>query len=100
MASVGAVPVLLLLLVSASSSRFMVKVNPGVQVLRGRSVSITELDLEIQVDPSSNCKVEVVLNEPVTQWVGKLTPQVRVTVAGQVTGTGPVNLLGFCSTDV
>uniref|UniRef100_A0A3B5LBV4 FRAS1-related extracellular matrix protein N-terminal domain-containing protein n=1 Tax=Xiphophorus couchianus TaxID=32473 RepID=A0A3B5LBV4_9TELE len=75
MASVGAVPVLLLLLVSASSSLFMVKVNPGVQVLRGRSVSITELDLEIQVDPSSDCKVEVVLNEPVTQWVGKLTPQ-------------------------
>uniref|UniRef100_A0A3B5LP84 FRAS1-related extracellular matrix protein N-terminal domain-containing protein n=1 Tax=Xiphophorus couchianus TaxID=32473 RepID=A0A3B5LP84_9TELE len=69
------VPVLLLLLVSASSSLFMVKVNPGVQVLRGRSVSITELDLEIQVDPSSDCKVEVVLNEPVTQWVGKLTPQ-------------------------
>uniref|UniRef100_A0A3P9NEA2 Fras1 related extracellular matrix 1b n=1 Tax=Poecilia reticulata TaxID=8081 RepID=A0A3P9NEA2_POERE len=71
----GAVLVLLLFLVSASSSRFMVKVNPGVQVLRGRSVSITESDLEIQVDPSSGCKVEVVLDEPVTQWVGKLTPQ-------------------------
>uniref|UniRef100_A0A3B3UH26 Fras1 related extracellular matrix 1b n=1 Tax=Poecilia latipinna TaxID=48699 RepID=A0A3B3UH26_9TELE len=49
--------------------------NPGVQVLRGRSVSITESDLEIQVDLSSDCKVEVVLNEPVTQRVGKLTPQ-------------------------
>lgn len=75
MASIGPVLLLLPLLVSAFSYRSLVQVSSGVRVLRGRSVSITESDLKIQVDPGSSCKVEVVLNEPVTQRVGKLTPQ-------------------------
>ncbi|KAK5614398.1 hypothetical protein CRENBAI_026015 [Crenichthys baileyi] len=75
MASIGSVLVLPSLMVLAVSSHSLVQVNSGVQVHRGHSVSITESDLKIQVDPSSSCKVEVVANEPVTQRVGKLTPQ-------------------------
>ncbi|MED6290533.1 hypothetical protein CHARACLAT_014095 [Characodon lateralis] len=75
MASIGSVLVLPSLMVLAVSSHSLVQVNSGVQVHRGHSVSITESDLKIQVDPSSSCKVEVVVNEPVTQRVGKLTPQ-------------------------
>lgn len=100
MASVRPVLLLLPLLVSAFGYRSVVQVDPGVRVLRGRSVSITESDLKIQVDPSSSCKVEVVLNEPVTQRVGKLTPQVRRAPPEPLTGTGSGDLLGFWSTDV
>ncbi|XP_015232054.1 PREDICTED: FRAS1-related extracellular matrix protein 1-like [Cyprinodon variegatus] len=67
--------VVLLILGVPISSGSVVQVNSGVQVLRGGSVSISESVLKIRVDPNSNCKVEVVLNEPVTQRVGKLTPQ-------------------------
>ncbi|MEQ2189161.1 hypothetical protein GOODEAATRI_022415 [Goodea atripinnis] len=87
MASIGSVLVLPSLMVLAISSHSLVQVNSGVQVHRGHSVSITVSDLKIQVDPSSSCKVEVVVNEPVTQRVGKLTPQVRVVPPGQLTGT-------------
>uniref|UniRef100_A0A8C7RB87 Fras1 related extracellular matrix 1b n=1 Tax=Oncorhynchus mykiss TaxID=8022 RepID=A0A8C7RB87_ONCMY len=54
----------------------LVQVNSGVQVGRGRSVFVTDKELQFNVDQTSDCKVEVVLNEPVTQRVGKLTPQV------------------------
>ncbi|KAL1023166.1 hypothetical protein UPYG_G00037220 [Umbra pygmaea] len=54
----------------------LVRLNAGVQVRRGRSVYVTDKELQLNVDPRSDCKVEVVLNEPVTQRVGKLTPQV------------------------
>ncbi|KAM4738568.1 LOW QUALITY PROTEIN: FRAS1-related extracellular matrix protein 1b [Anableps anableps] len=67
----SAASVLVLLLVSALCST----ASPGVRVLRGRSVSVAESDLNIRVLPGSSCKVEVVLTEPVTQRVGKLTPQ-------------------------
>lgn len=51
--------------------------NSGVEVARGRSVLVTERELKIATGPTVDCKVEVVMNEPVTQRVGKLTPQVR-----------------------
>uniref|UniRef100_A0A8C7DFZ2 Fras1 related extracellular matrix 1b n=1 Tax=Oncorhynchus kisutch TaxID=8019 RepID=A0A8C7DFZ2_ONCKI len=47
-----------------------------ISVGRGRSVFVTDKELQFNVDQTSDCKVEVVLNEPVTQRVGKLTPQV------------------------
>ncbi|KAM3876288.1 FRAS1-related extracellular matrix protein 1b [Diretmus argenteus] len=54
----------------------LVVVNSGVEVARGRTVFVTEKELKISVDPTADCKVEVVLNEPVTQRVGKVSPQV------------------------
>ncbi|XP_040896305.1 FRAS1-related extracellular matrix protein 1b isoform X2 [Toxotes jaculatrix] len=72
----AAVTVLLLLAVTVVCSGNLVVVNSGVEVARGRSVFITEKELKINVDPSADCKVEVVMNEPVTQRVGRLTPQV------------------------
>uniref|UniRef100_A0A673C1D9 Fras1 related extracellular matrix 1b n=1 Tax=Sphaeramia orbicularis TaxID=375764 RepID=A0A673C1D9_9TELE len=54
----------------------LVAVNSGVEVVRGRSVFVTETELKINVDPSADCKVEVVMNEPVTQRVGRMSPQV------------------------
>lgn len=57
----------------------LVRVNSGVQVARGRSVFVTDKELQFNMDQTTDsCKVEVVLNEPVTQRVGKLTPQVRI----------------------
>ncbi|XP_068447643.1 FRAS1-related extracellular matrix protein 1b isoform X2 [Clinocottus analis] len=69
---------LLLLLVATMSvcSSNLVAVNSGVEVARGRSVFITERELKISVGPTADCKVEVVMNEPITQRVGRLTPQV------------------------
>lgn len=55
----------------------LVVVNSGVEVTRGRSVFITEKELKINVEPAADCKVEVVMNEPISQRVGRLTPQVR-----------------------
>uniref|UniRef100_A0A3Q1AK86 FRAS1-related extracellular matrix protein N-terminal domain-containing protein n=1 Tax=Amphiprion ocellaris TaxID=80972 RepID=A0A3Q1AK86_AMPOC len=66
----------LLLLLSASCSSTLVLVNSGVKVTRGRWVFVRRTELQISVDPTSDCKVEVVMNEPVTQRVGRLTPQV------------------------
>jgi len=70
---------LLLLLSAATSVRCgaLVVVNSGVEVARGRSVFVTERELKISPGPIADCKVEVVMNEPVTQRVGRLTPQVR-----------------------
>nr|XP_046247058.1 FRAS1-related extracellular matrix protein 1b isoform X2 [Scatophagus argus] len=72
----GVVSGLLLLAVAAVCSGSLVVVNSGVEVTRGRSVFITEKELKISADPTVDCKVEVVMNEPVTQRVGRLTPQV------------------------
>lgn len=69
---------LLLLTVTGVCPRSLVVVNSAVEVSRGRSVFITRAELQISVDPSADCKVEVVMNEPVTQRVGRLSPQVRV----------------------
>lgn len=47
-------------------------------MIRGQSVPVTKEELQFNTDGTSEaCKVEVVLNEPVTQRVGKLTPQVN-----------------------
>ncbi|XP_049444192.1 FRAS1-related extracellular matrix protein 1b [Epinephelus fuscoguttatus] len=72
----AAVSVLLLLAMLAVCSGSLVVVNSGVEVTRGRSVFITQKELRISVDPTADCKVEVVMNEPVSQRVGRLTPQV------------------------
>ncbi|XP_035502757.2 FRAS1-related extracellular matrix protein 1b isoform X2 [Scophthalmus maximus] len=74
MAAVGVL--LRLLAATAVCSGSLVVVNSGVEVARGRSVFVTEQELKISVDPGADCKVEVVMNEPVTQRVGRLTPQV------------------------
>lgn len=68
---------LLLVAVMTTCSGSLVMVNLGVEVPRGGSVFITEKELKVIVDPNTDCKVEVVMNEPVTQRVGRLTPQVR-----------------------
>ncbi|XP_053178655.1 FRAS1-related extracellular matrix protein 1b [Scomber japonicus] len=73
----SAVAVMLLLAaVSDLCSGSLVVVNSGVEVSRGRSVFLSEKQLKIRADPTADCKVEVVMNEPVTQRVGSMTPQV------------------------
>ncbi|KAG7487845.1 hypothetical protein MATL_G00027620 [Megalops atlanticus] len=61
---------------SASWAQSLVKLNTGVQVSRGQSVYVTDKQLQFNIlDEQDTCKVEVVLTEPVTQRVGKITPQ-------------------------
>lgn len=79
MAAIGAVSLMFLTVTAVlpyACSESLVVVNSGVEVARGRSVFVTDTELSINVDPTADCKVEVVLNEPVTQRVGTLTPQV------------------------
>ncbi|KAK3561937.1 hypothetical protein QTP86_019060, partial [Hemibagrus guttatus] len=60
-----------------SQAESVLRWNSGLRVIRGQSVSVTTEELQFNTDETSEaCKVEVVLNEPVTQRVGKLTPQV------------------------
>ncbi|KAF7649534.1 hypothetical protein LDENG_00139980 [Lucifuga dentata] len=55
----------------------LVKVNKGLKVKRGQSAYLQDGDLQFNIPrQKDSCKVEVVLNEPITQRVGKLTPQV------------------------
>uniref|UniRef100_A0A8C3HKK9 FRAS1-related extracellular matrix protein N-terminal domain-containing protein n=1 Tax=Chrysemys picta bellii TaxID=8478 RepID=A0A8C3HKK9_CHRPI len=55
----------------------LVLVNKDFSVERGRVVYVTDNELRFNVPKERNpCKVEVVLNEPVTQRVGKLAPQI------------------------
>ncbi|CAJ1086551.1 FRAS1-related extracellular matrix protein 1a [Xyrichtys novacula] len=55
----------------------LVKVNKGLKVKRGQSAYLQEGDLQFQIPRQKDaCKVEVVLNEPITQRVGKLMPEV------------------------
>ncbi|XP_051284973.1 FRAS1-related extracellular matrix protein 1a isoform X2 [Dicentrarchus labrax] len=69
-------PVLLLGLTYSSHSS-LVKVNKGLKVKRGQSAYLQEGDLLFHIPRQKDaCKVEVVLNEPITQRVGKLMPQV------------------------
>ncbi|NXU95636.1 FREM1 protein, partial [Xiphorhynchus elegans] len=54
-----------------------ISVNLGVKVMKGQSVFLSEDDLRFSIPREKDvCKVEVVINEPMTQRVGKLTPQV------------------------
>lgn len=69
-------PVLLLGLTCSSHSS-LVKVNKGLKVKRGQAAFLQEGDLQFLIPPQKDaCKVEVVLNEPITQRVGELMPQV------------------------
>uniref|UniRef100_A0A3Q3B9I0 FRAS1-related extracellular matrix protein 1 n=1 Tax=Kryptolebias marmoratus TaxID=37003 RepID=A0A3Q3B9I0_KRYMA len=55
----------------------LVKVNRGLKVKQGQSAYLQEGDLQFHIPVQRDaCKVEVVLNEPITQRVGKLIPQV------------------------
>ncbi|TWW58387.1 FRAS1-related extracellular matrix protein 1 [Takifugu flavidus] len=65
-----------LLLLAATQVSGLVRLKSGVEVARGRSAFVTGRQLQITVGPAADCKVEVVTNEPVTQRVGRLTPQV------------------------
>ncbi|XP_018615142.2 FRAS1-related extracellular matrix protein 1a isoform X3 [Scleropages formosus] len=70
---------LLVLLVDMANMRrgSLVKVNRGLKVKRGQEAFLQEEDLRFHVlQERDTCKVEVVLNEPITQRVGSLTPQV------------------------
>ncbi|XP_023799184.1 FRAS1-related extracellular matrix protein 1 [Cyanistes caeruleus] len=54
-----------------------ISVNLGMKVMKGQSVFLSEEDLKFSIPREKDvCKVEVVINEPITQRVGKLTPQV------------------------
>lgn len=55
----------------------LVLVNKGISVERGQVSYVTENELQLNISKErESCKVKVVLNEPATQRVGKLTPQV------------------------
>ncbi|XP_074518325.1 FRAS1-related extracellular matrix protein 1a isoform X2 [Halichoeres trimaculatus] len=70
-------PLLLLLGSTCSVHSSLVKVNKGLKVKRGQSAYLQEGDLQFQIPRQKDaCKVEVVLNEPITQRVGKLMPEV------------------------
>lgn len=72
----GGQKVLLLLLLGLASPTF-IRVNRGVRVMKGSSAFLSGDDLKFAIPKEKDaCKVEVVMNEPITQRVGKLTPQV------------------------
>ncbi|KAL2079429.1 hypothetical protein ACEWY4_025173 [Coilia grayii] len=55
----------------------LVRVNRGLRVKRGQSAFLQQDDLQFHIPPQGDaCKLEVLLNEPITQRVGTLTPQV------------------------
>ncbi|XP_060887337.1 FRAS1-related extracellular matrix protein 1a [Labrus mixtus] len=67
----------LLLGMTCSVRGSLVKVNKGLKVKRGQSTYLQEGDLQFLIPRQKDaCKVEVVLNEPITQRVGELMPQV------------------------
>ncbi|XP_061108114.1 FRAS1-related extracellular matrix protein 1a isoform X1 [Conger conger] len=73
----GPLGLLLLLGVFHWTQASLVKVNAGLRVKRGQSAYLQEGDLQFDIPRvKDSCKVEVVLNEPITQRVGTLTPQV------------------------
>ncbi|XP_044284048.1 FRAS1-related extracellular matrix protein 1 [Varanus komodoensis] len=54
-----------------------VNVNRGLKVMKGQSVFLLQEDLRFSIPREKDaCKLEVVMNEPMTQRVGKLSPQV------------------------
>ncbi|XP_068443909.1 FRAS1-related extracellular matrix protein 1a isoform X1 [Clinocottus analis] len=70
------IPVLLLGMTCPSHGS-LVKVNKGVKVKRGQTAYLQDSDLQFHIPRQKDaCKVEVVLNEPITQRVGKVMPQV------------------------
>lgn len=77
----------------------LVQVNAGLQVTRGRSAPLTGRQLQIRVSAEDDCKVEVVTNEPITQRVGRLTPQVRPRLLQSSAAAG-ASLIGGLSAGV
>lgn len=72
----GPSALLLLLLLDRASPTFII-LNHGMRVMKGSSAFLSEEDLKFAIPKERDaCKVEVVMNEPITQRVGKLTPQV------------------------
>ncbi|XP_058551293.1 FRAS1-related extracellular matrix protein 1 isoform X4 [Neofelis nebulosa] len=68
---------LLLLLLPGWAGPTFISVNRGVRVMKGSSAFLLGDDLKFAIPKEKDaCKVEVVMNEPMTQRVGKLTPQV------------------------
>ncbi|XP_077390356.1 FRAS1-related extracellular matrix protein 1b isoform X2 [Festucalex cinctus] len=65
-----------LLLLARAVAGGVVEVNAGMEVARGRSAFLSKEQLRIGTEADALCKVEVVLNQPITQRVGRLTPQV------------------------
>uniref|UniRef100_A0A3Q2YK90 Fras1 related extracellular matrix 1b n=1 Tax=Hippocampus comes TaxID=109280 RepID=A0A3Q2YK90_HIPCM len=76
MAGVSGLLTLLLLLPVGAAAGGGVEANAGMEVARGRSAFLAKEQLRIRTRAGDLCKVEVVLNQPVTQRVGRLTPQV------------------------
>ncbi|KAM4642173.1 FRAS1-related extracellular matrix protein 1-like [Discoglossus pictus] len=61
----------------AVQAESLILTNKAIEVGRGQQVYITENELKFEIPHDKDtCKVEVVLNEPTTQRVGKLNPQV------------------------
>nr|XP_033774927.1 FRAS1-related extracellular matrix protein 1 [Geotrypetes seraphini] len=59
------------------NSPSIVRVNPVIKAVKGQSVFLSAEDLQFSVPGQKDaCKLEVVMNEPITQRVGKLSPQV------------------------
>ncbi|XP_074053635.1 FRAS1-related extracellular matrix protein 1 isoform X1 [Macrotis lagotis] len=68
---------LYLLLVLQGTNSSFISINQGMKVMKGRSAFLSREDLQFSIPKEKDaCKVEVVMNEPITQRVGKLTPQV------------------------
>ena len=73
----SALLLLLLRLLPGWASPSLIRVNRGVRVMKGSSAFLSQDDLKFAIPKEKDaCKVEVVMNEPITQRVGKLTPQV------------------------
>ncbi|XP_033613629.1 FRAS1-related extracellular matrix protein 1-like [Fukomys damarensis] len=73
----GAPCALLLLLLLRVAQPTFVSLNHGLRVNKGSSAFLSAEDLQFAIPREKDaCKVEVVVHEPITQRVGKLTPQV------------------------
>lgn len=67
---------LLLLHLNLANSTF-ISINRGLRVTKGCSAFLSGDHLKFAIPKEKDaCRVEVVMNEPITQRVGKLTPQV------------------------
>ncbi|XP_053321913.1 FRAS1-related extracellular matrix protein 1 [Spea bombifrons] len=65
-----------LLILRDVNSTFIRK-NQGLTVMKGQSAFLSEEDLQFSIPKEKDsCKVEVIANEPITQRVGILSPQV------------------------
>uniref|UniRef100_H2ZSC5 FRAS1 related extracellular matrix 1 n=1 Tax=Latimeria chalumnae TaxID=7897 RepID=H2ZSC5_LATCH len=68
--------VFLVLLLKNTDSTF-IKANHGIKATKGQSAFLSEKHLQFDIPKEKDaCKIEVVMNEPITQRVGKLIPQV------------------------